>query len=163
VAIRRFDHARHHLCLYDERSRSCFTGDTFGLSYREFDTANGPYAMPTTTPVQFDPAALHASIERLLALQPQAAYLTHYGRVGDLARLAAGLHEQIEAMVAIAREAKDRADRHAYLKERLAALYAQRVRAHGWRGSDAELDALLGMDVELNAQGLEVWLDRPPR
>ncbi len=27
-------HARHHLCVIDERSQGIFTGDTFGLSYR---------------------------------------------------------------------------------------------------------------------------------
>ena len=31
-------HARHHHCIWDDRSRAFFTGDTFGLSYREFDT-----------------------------------------------------------------------------------------------------------------------------
>ena len=30
-------HARHHFCIFDEKSRSFFTGDTFGVSYREFD------------------------------------------------------------------------------------------------------------------------------
>jgi hypothetical protein len=34
------------------------------------------------------------------------------------------------------------------------------VQAHGWtQGRDA-LRQLLAMDIELNAQGLEVWLDR---
>ena len=32
-------HARHHQCVWDARSRSWFTGDTFGLSYRELDGA----------------------------------------------------------------------------------------------------------------------------
>src|ERR1700761_4677571 len=36
-------HARHHLSVYDERANACFTEDTFGLSYREFDTVNGPF------------------------------------------------------------------------------------------------------------------------
>ena len=48
-------HARHHLCVWDARSRSWFTGDTFGLSYRELDTAHGAYVFPTTSPVQFEP------------------------------------------------------------------------------------------------------------
>ena len=30
-------HARHHHCIWDESTRGWFTGDTFGLSYREFD------------------------------------------------------------------------------------------------------------------------------
>jgi len=31
-------HARHHHCIWDEATRGWFTGDTFGLSYREFDS-----------------------------------------------------------------------------------------------------------------------------
>ena len=36
----------------------------------------------------------------------------------------------------------------------------QRIRDHGYAGSDAELHALLDFDVAINVQGLEVWLDR---
>ena len=61
-------HARHHLCVWDERSRGWFTGDTFGLSYREFDNADGaPFVIPTTSPVQFEPEPLKASIRTMLA------------------------------------------------------------------------------------------------
>ncbi|MEM1412828.1 MAG: MBL fold metallo-hydrolase, partial [Pseudomonadota bacterium] len=35
-------HARHHFCVWDEATRGWFTGDTFGLSYRELDTRQGP-------------------------------------------------------------------------------------------------------------------------
>jgi glyoxylase-like metal-dependent hydrolase (beta-lactamase superfamily II) len=153
-------HAKHHLTVYDERANVCFTGDVFGLSYRDFDTENGPFILPTTSPVQFDPPALHASIERLLALQPDAMYLTHYGRVEDVERLAADLHVQIDAMVDLARAAHGKPDRHAVLMESLTDLYAARAAAHGWRHGRDALRQLLGMDIELNAQGLEVWLDR---
>ncbi len=152
-------HAKHHLTVVDERARACFTGDVFGLSYRDFDTANGPFILPTTSPVQFDPEALHASIERLVALQPEAMYLTHYGRVEDIERLAADLHVQIDAMVALARAAHGRPDRHAVLVESLTDLYAARAEAHGWLHGREALRRLLGMDIELNAQGLEVWLE----
>lgn len=153
-------HAKHHQAIYDERARVCFTGDTFGLSYRELDTAAGPFILPTTTPVQFDPAALHASINRLRALKPEAMYLTHYGRVETVSKLAEDLHEQIDAMVAIAQSLKDAPERHEAVKEALARLYLERAHLHGWLGSRDELLDLLGMDVELNAQGLGVWLDQ---
>ncbi len=153
-------HAKHHLTVYDKRANACFTGDVFGLSYRDFDGANGPFILPTTSPVQFDPEALHASIERLVALKPAAMYLTHYGRVEPVDRLAADLHAQIDAMVALARAAHGKPDRHAVLVESLADLYAARAEAHGWRQGRDALRQLLGMDIELNAQGLEVWLDR---
>jgi glyoxylase-like metal-dependent hydrolase (beta-lactamase superfamily II) len=68
-------HARHHHCIWDEATRGWFTGDTFGLSYREFDTApaGSRLDLPTSTPVQFEPEALRASVERLLAQAPATA------------------------------------------------------------------------------------------
>ncbi len=153
-------HARHHLCVWDESSRSWFSGDTFGLSYRELDSAQGAFIVPTTSPVQFEPEAMHASIERLMAQAPDAMYLTHYGRVQDATRLAADLHAQIDAMTAIARACAGRADRHRALAAALGELYLERARAHGCRLDDAGVLRVLGMDIELNAQGLECWLDR---
>ena len=160
-------HARHHLCVWDARSRSWFTGDTFGLSYRELDGPDGPFILPTTSPVQFEPEALKASIARLLSSAPQAMYLTHYDRVVEVERLAADLVEQIDAMVAIAGEADaaaaDADDRHTRLRAALAALYLRRARAHRVPLDDAGVLRVIGMDIELNAQGLACWLDRERR
>lgn len=160
VCVETPGHARHHNAVWDERSRSFFTGDTFGLSYREFDTEQGAFIVPTTSPVQFEPDALLASIDRLLGHDPQAMYLTHYDRVEDVRRLAADLHEQIDAMVAIARAQDTAAHRHEAIKADLAELYFERAQRHGCAMDRARFDDILGMDVELNAQGLGVWLDR---
>jgi glyoxylase-like metal-dependent hydrolase (beta-lactamase superfamily II) len=160
-------HARHHFCVYDERSRGIFTGDTFGISYRDLDGARGPFIFPTTTPVQFEPEALHASIERLLALEPRQVFLTHFGRVtddettGGLARLAADLHAAIDDLCRLARSAQGAgAGRHAQLVTGQRALLHERLAAHGCRLAPERIDALLESDYELNAQGLGVWLDR---
>jgi glyoxylase-like metal-dependent hydrolase (beta-lactamase superfamily II) len=156
-------HAKHHMAIHDQHANVCFTGDTFGLSYREFDTEKGPFILPTTTPVQFDPDALHASIRRLLTLKPEAMYLTHYGRVEQVEHLATKLREMIDAMVAVARHVEHQPDRHAQLTKSLADLYATRLAEHGWQGDREALLHWLGMDIELNAQGLGVWLDRDQR
>lgn len=153
-------HARHHFCVWDERSRGLFTGDTFGLSYRELDSASGPFVFPTTTPVQFDPGALHASIKRLLGLRPEALYLTHFGRVTAVADAAKQMHELIDAFVAMAEATRTAPDRHTRLIQGQRAILHPRLRAHGCRLSESEIDALLALDCELNAQGLEIWLDR---
>ena len=153
-------HARHHHCLWDESTRGWFTGDTFGLSYREFDRAGrGAWVLPSSPPSQFEPAALKASINRLLSFAPDCIYLTHYSRVGGVARLAALLHEQVDATVLIGRALRGADNRHEQLKRGLAALYAQQLRRHGIEPDEPAL-ALLAMDIELNAQGLGVWLDR---
>lgn len=153
-------HARHHNAIHDERSASVFTGDCFGLSYREFDTARGAFIIPTTSPVQFDPDAMHASIERVLECAPRALHLTHFGRIAEPRRCGDDLHEQIDAMVAIARRHAQAGDRHAAIAAELAALYLARARTHGCEVDAARLAALLDVDIELNAQGLEVWLER---
>ena len=153
-------HARHHICIYDARSRAFFTGDTFGLSYREFDTDQGAYILPTSTPVQFEPDALKHSIQRMLEREPEQMFLTHYSRVTDVPRLAEDLFAQIDAMVAIARAHARETDRHVRIAHDLADLYTSRAQAHGCRYDAAQVRELLAMDIELNTQGLEVWLDK---
>jgi glyoxylase-like metal-dependent hydrolase (beta-lactamase superfamily II) len=153
-------HARHHLAVWDARSRSWFAGDIFGLSYREFDTARGAFAIPTTSPVQFDPVAMRASVRRMLAEAPEAVYVTHYGRVTDVQRLGADLIALVDAMTDTARRLDGVADRHARLVEMLTRIYVERAQRHGVADAQRLVPALLAMDIELNVQGLEVWLER---
>lgn len=153
-------HAKHHIAIHDERANAFFTGDVFGLSYREFDTANGPFIIPTTSPVQFDPAEAHASIERMLGYRPEAMYLTHYDRVGDVARLARDLHEQLDTMVAIARRHADDPDREMRIAAEFTDLYVGRAKKHGVTLPPEDITRLLKIDIKLNAQGILVWLDK---
>jgi len=154
-------HARHHHAVWDERSRGLFTGDSFGLSYREFDVDGRAWLTPTSTPVQFEPEPLKASVRRMLGFAPESLYLTHFGRVGEVARLGALLLEQVDAMVTLALQCQgDAPQRHAELKRGLGGLCLERLRAHGCTLGDAVVLELLALDIELNAQGLAVWLDR---
>ena len=155
-------HARHHHCIWDERSRGFFTGDTFGLSYREFDTERGTWIMPTTTPVQFEPEPLRESVQRMLAQRPDWMYLTHYGPVTEVPRLGTLLLEQLDTMVELGHRLAGAPDRHAALKQGLLAIHQQSLRRHGCGLSDARIEELLAMDLELNAQGMAIWLDRKP-
>ncbi len=153
-------HALHHLCIVDEDTRVIFAGDTFGISYRELDTVSGEFIFPATTPVHFDPEAAHASIDRLMAQQPRAIYLTHYSRVTDLERLASDLHRGLRAFVAIAKSCAEASDRLACIKAAMRDYLAGRLDEHGYEGGADAIDQVLGMDIDLNAQGLLVWLDR---
>jgi glyoxylase-like metal-dependent hydrolase (beta-lactamase superfamily II) len=153
-------HARHHFCVWDEASRSMFTGDTFGLSYRELASARGAFIIPTTTPVQFEPDALLASIDRLVGKGPAAMLLTHYSRVVEIERLAADLRRQVGELVALGRAEDGKADRAARLRQGVLELFLGWVRDHGTPLPPEEVREVLALDVELNAQGLEVWLDR---
>lgn len=154
-------HALHHYCIHDVDASAVFTGDTFGISYREFDTANGAFIFPTTTPTQFDPAALHASIDRILNLNTRVAYLTHFGEVTDLPGLAVQMHERIDEFVRIAEVHRDAGEnRQALIADDLKRYLFEQVRRHGCQLQPGIIEDMLRTDADLNAQGLNVWLDR---
>lgn len=153
-------HARHHFCVWDETSRGFFSGDTFGLSYREFDTDRGPFVFPTTTPVQFDPEALHQSVDKLMSFRPERMFLTHYGMVEEPVMLAEDEHRRLDAIVALGQTHADDPERHAQITRRMMAYFMDEARAHGCDLSEAEMHTLFELDVELNAMGIEFWLDR---
>ncbi len=153
-------HALHHQAIVDHHARSIFTGDTFGISYREFDTERGAWVFPTTTPTQFDPEQLTASIDRLLAYAPQALYLTHYSRVTDAPRLGADLKRQIQEFVRVATTFAGAPEPLKAIRAALRTLAFDGLRGHGCELPEREIDQLLYGDFELNAAGLVSWLYR---
>ncbi len=154
-------HALHHYCIVDRAAGAIFSGDNFGISYRDLDTARGAFIFPTTTPVHFDPQAMHASHrphhelpargDLPDALQPRhraaaprrrpARMRRRFRRHREAPRRAAGSRARI------------RADLFEYLSRRLDAHGFAAERGAAPRDRSAS-------DVELNSQGLEVWLDR---
>lgn len=118
------------------------------------------FVFPTTTPTQFDPDAMHASIERMLSFGPEAMYLTHYSRVTEVPRLAADLHRLIDTQVAVARAARgDGVARHVEILAGLEQIAREEAARQGWTLPEDEMLEVLRDDLVLNAQGLGVWLD----
>lgn len=153
-------HTRHHIALWDEQARSCFVGDTFGVSYRELDVDGRAFVFPSTMPSEFDPEALHASIDRIVALRPEAVYLGHFSRVTGVGRLAADLHRLIDAHVAVARAAHgEGVARHVEILAGLEQIVSDEVARQGMHLPESEVIELLRMDLGMNAQGLGMWLD----
>ena len=154
-------HARHHYCVFDERSQGIFSGDTFGLSFREFDTDRGQFIFPTTSPVQFEPDELHASLDLLMKYQPTSLYLAHFGRVTDVPRLADDLHHGIDQLVELARGITiSGPERRHELIRQIEQLLLMRLQAHGCTLEREQILALFRPDIDLDVRGLEVWLDR---
>lgn len=154
-------HARHHFSVWDAASRGFFTGDTFGLSYRVFDGPNGPWLMPTTTPVQFEPDAWEQTLDRYLEYAPQRMYLTHYGAVDDVPRLARELRAGLIDYQHLAMSVEARgAARHPAIKQALFDWSLAELRRRNVAVTEALARQWLEFDLELNAQGLVVWLDK---
>ena len=151
-------HARHHYCLHDPQSRGVFTGDSFGLSYRDLDTENGEFIFPTTTPPHFEPTEAHKAVDRIMAQDPERLYLTHYSVVTDVGRLANDMHECLDGFVAIARNHQDRAGRQTLIRDDLFEFISERLVQHGYDKGREAMWSLLQHDMNLNAQGLDAWL-----
>lgn len=154
-------HANHHGCIFDRSSGYLYTGDTFGLGYTELRSAAGPLLVATTTPVAFDPDAWFESLDRMMALDPVACCLTHFGRVDRPGTLVDMLRESIRAHVDIALAEEQRPEQGR--DERLEDAVAQLLVDAGSRHSglpQAQVREVFSADITLNAQGLAVWLAR---
>ena len=153
-------HARHHYCLWDPASLGVFTGDSFGVSYRELDTAKGAFIFPTSTPIDFDPAEAHKSVDRIMAYEPEQLYLTHYSRVTGLSRLADDMHHGIEFYAWLASGHANDRHRTEAIKHGMYDYFLLRLQTHGFSGGPDRVHEILDFDINLNTMGLEVWLDR---
>lgn len=153
-------HALHHYSIVDADHAGVFTGDSFGVSYRETDTARGAFIFPTSTPTQFDPVAAHATYDRIAAYAPDAVYLTHYSRVNNVPKLAYDLHRRVAEYEAIARRSVDADNRETVIFEALRDYIYAELDDHGYDGDDDARKVLIDPDLQLNAQGLDVWLHR---
>jgi glyoxylase-like metal-dependent hydrolase (beta-lactamase superfamily II) len=153
-------HAMHHQVFVDRAHACIFTGDTFGLSYRELDSPRGAFIVPTTTPTQFDPEQLIASVDRLLSYSPEAMYLMHFSRVTDVPRLGESLKGQIRELSRIAEQSAAASDRAAAIRSGMSDLWRELAARHGCPVAPERLLALLEGDLELNTQGLIAWLER---
>jgi glyoxylase-like metal-dependent hydrolase (beta-lactamase superfamily II) len=151
-------HAKHHITIWDQMSHGAFTGDTFGLSYREFDTEKGPFILPTTTPIHFDPKALRISLKRIMGLKLECIYPTHFSKLTGVPRLYQKLTDMLTQVENLGKSLEKADHRHELLKNGLLNLYIQELRNHGCQLSDSKIEQLLSTDIELNAQGMGVWL-----
>lgn len=153
-------HASHHFCVHDSATNGWFSGDTFGLSYRELDTENGPFIFPTTTPIDFNPDALRESVRYLADSGPEWMYLTHFGRIAFQPRLAELLLDGVSRFEAWGLDYEEAPNRKDLISSAMRAWLLDAVRRHGVNHSESSLLDLLQPDIELNTDGIDVWLKR---
>ena len=154
-------HARHHFCVYDKKSNGIFSGDTFGLSYPQITTKQGPFIMATTTPVQFDPGSLLQSIDCLTSLEPETIFLTHFGPITPTVEVVKQLKRSIRRFSNIALEAENITDdRVSILQKKIMDYCLDTLQEMGCEQSPEFCENVLAFDCKLNAQGLDFWLGK---
>jgi len=149
-------HARHHFCIWDEMTGSMFTGDTFGVSYREFDKGNEVYIFPSTSPVQFDPEALIKSIEKLITYRPKRACLTHFSAIDPTNKVVDQLIDGIHFVSSLAKEYASHREAEEIIQDEMMSYFLKGIKKIG--NDDLEFCRdRLKLDVEINTQGLIYW------
>jgi hypothetical protein len=99
----------------------------------------------------------------MLALEPDAIYLTHWSRVEDVQRLGATLLRLVDRYEAIGRESlaahgDDPSRLQAAVEPAIDALLLGEISAHGCTLAPDAVRALLAIDIPLNAAGIVAWL-----
>lgn len=150
-------HARHHFCVWDETSKSMFTGDTFGISYREFDTDENIYILPTTTPTQFDPKALLESIDNILYYEPEYVCLTHFGIISPNEKIVKQLKASIRHYAEVGQSLANDANMKEIIERNLMEYSLRQLVSMGTNRDEAFCKTKLKNDILLNTQGLIFW------
>ena len=152
-------HAKHHFGIYDPVSNGMFAGDTVGIRYQQLIPDGIPLFLPSTSPNQFDPAAMQLAIDRFQTANFDAIYYGHYGMTSEpkeaLRQAGAWLVEFLE-------EAED-----AFAKQQspqdLAARLQEMVRTH-LRSlgvpDDHKVYSIIKVDMEVSAMGLLDYLSK---
>jgi glyoxylase-like metal-dependent hydrolase (beta-lactamase superfamily II) len=150
-------HARHHVGIVDSLTGGLFSGDTVSIRYQPQLTGMPiPYLFPTTTPIDFDPAAVLATLDRLEQLSLSAVYHTHFSVTRPATEAFAATRRGIATIVALMEDLGPDAP-VAEVERRLKAAVERDLRALGVASPNLDPMAL---DLNLNAQGIVVYLQR---
>ena len=149
-------HARHHFCVWDKQTESMFTGDTFGVSYRDLDKENEVYIFPSTSPVQFDPEALIKSIYKIMEYKPQRVCLTHFAAIKPTQKVVDQLIDGIHFVSNLAKKYATENDAELIIQDEMMNYFLKGIKKVG--NDDLEFCRdRLKLDVEINTQGLIYW------
>ncbi len=150
-------HANHHFVVDDPAMETVFTGDSFGVVYPAAQK-HGRFALPSTSPTNFDAAEARRSIEKILSLRERTVHPTHFGVYSDAAIIAAQLVRFIDRAGAWVEEAARGDDTLDVMTQRLAQRWWDAIAEEAPRFGPEERE-LFSLDVDLNAQGLAFVAD----
>ena len=144
-------HAKHHNAYYDQSCGALFSGDAFGISYPEMTVEKGRWLIPTTSPVQFDPEDMAASIDKICAMNPQKILMTHFGELLNIEDCARQLRLRLAEYLEITEKCKGDYEK---IKTEIRLLHISLCRRYGIVDPISYTDDFLEVDTRLNSQGL---------
>ncbi len=157
-------HANHHFVIYDSKTNSIFTGDSFGISYPWLREGSSPFLFPSTTPTDFHAEEARISIEKIIKTGADTAYLTHYDSWTDMKLGRDQMLFGIDRMEKIYLELVDANRDDSGLQE----LAVSRIHSYfeeefSKRNIPLSVIKKVNADIEINAQGLVFAAKRAKR
>ena len=151
-------HANHHIVIFDEESKSFFTGDAFGIAYPELTSEDGEFIFISSTPTQFEPVKFDATIKKILEQKPKSCFLTHFSKITNIEKNGYELLKQINEYVTITQQVRNNHEnQQERIRVELFELLYKKAKKVNLNISKHEFGNLLSLDLSLNAQGLEYW------
>ncbi|MBE3595898.1 MAG: MBL fold metallo-hydrolase [Hydrogenibacillus sp.] len=154
-------HARHHLSIYDHLSGGVFTGDTAGILYADLLDEGMFLVLPSTSPNQFDPEAMTASVDRLRALRPRRIFFGHFGAYDDPEAVFTDVRSWLPDMVETVRTVAIDAEAEVLERAQAALLrrFQTRLNALGV-ADDHPIYRMLELDAAIDAFGIVDYLQK---
>lgn len=152
-------HAKHHFGIYDPVSNGFFAGDTAGIRYIQLIEDGIDFYLPSTSPNQFDPGAMKASIERMEEQQFDWLYYGHYGADKNPQAALGQVLEWLEVFVEEGAAAYRSGESVDQLAKRLAAPVMAQLADQGME-QPHHVEPYIEMDLQVSAQGLLDYFHR---
>ncbi len=149
-------HAKHHFCIWDKQTESMFTGDTFGISYRDLDHKDEIYIFPSTSPVQFDPEELIKSIHKIMEYNPQRVCFTHFAAIRPTHKVVEQLIDGIHFVSNLAKKYATEDDAKLLIHNDMMSYFLKGFKKIGVKDLDFCRERL-ELDVKINTLGLIYW------
>lgn len=146
-------HAAHHVAIFDELTRTLFTGDVGGVR-----VPGSAFVAPPTPPPEFAPDQWRDSIVTLRSLQPARLALTHFGFFDDVDAHLDRLMPGLESAIGIAREALSGDDNLETLTARLLEFERESIEDPGASRALEQLE--LASPAYVSAMGLQRYLKK---
>ncbi len=155
-------HAKHHISIFDKKTKTLFTGDSFGIGYKNFKFDDEQIVFPSSSPTQFDPEKAIATINKSIELEPDNICLTHFGTIKNINSVAEQLKSWIHFLTKEGTQLYNSGLRENQLSEQLEKLIYSRfeniIREHRLTGLTEIEKALLEIDFKLNSQGVALYI-----
>lgn len=151
-------HANHHFVIFDKKTESVFTGDSFGIAYPMLQKGKYPFLFPSTSPTDFDAQEARLSYDKILACGAKQAYPTHFGIWRDIPAGHKMLYEYINYSEKIFNALLAQQDNTPEIDYQFAygeyKKFFEKELQLRHLSLSADDEQMLALDIDLNAQGV---------